>query len=180
MTETISRQQRRELLKLQAKEMFKSGVTPQPSQPAQSGTDLKDFLDSLKRDIQRAADYIRVVDNHIWMILETLDRKNLLSWKDVNETENLYIEKENKKKETIKELLAQDLTVAEALDAIKEDSSLPGYKKLNINPIKDLNLNPFEVAVILKEQNFDLTDEELVKLGANWGLNNQHFGFKKE
>ena len=36
------------------------------------------------------------------------------------------------------------------LDAIKESPDLPGYDKLEINPVKDLNLNPYEIALIFQ------------------------------
>ena len=114
------------------------------------------------------------------MLVETLDRKGILGWSDVNDTEGLYKEKANKKQEKVKLLLEQDLGILEALEAVKDNPDLPGYEKLEIDPIKDLNLNPYEVGIHLKEVNPDLSQEGYLELGKSWNITLKHFGFKQE
>jgi len=168
------------------RELKKQGKLPkQPNTPkAVSSPDTeyitKKDLQLLVQDMQKVLNYAKLVDNHVWMLVETLDIKGVLNWNDVNDTEALYGEKEKKKQTKIKNLLEQDLTVEEYLEIIKEEPDLPGYKKLAINPIKDLNLNPFEVGIFLKETNPDLSQEEYASLGKTWGMDLEHFGFKKD
>ena len=46
--------------------------------------------------------------------------------------------------------------------------------------MKDLNLNPFEVGIFLRESNPDLTQEQYMILGKPWNMTLEHFGFTKE
>jgi len=130
------------------------------------------------QDMQKVLNYAKLVDNHVWMIVETLDRKGILDWSDVNETEALYSQKEKKKQSRVKTLLEQDLTIPEYLEAIVDNPDLPGYEKLGIDPIKDLNLNPFELGIHLREKNPELTKEQYLDLGKSWNMKPDHFGFK--
>jgi len=153
---------------------------PTPTSNSKDEYVTKKELQLLVQDMQKVLNYAKLVDNHVWMLVETLDRKGILGWQDVNDTEGLYAKKEEKKQAKIKDLLEQDLTVDEALEVVKDDPDLPGYEKLGINPIKDLNLNPYEVGIYLKELNPDLTQEEYLELGKPWNMILEHFGFKKE
>jgi len=173
MTEQLSRQQRRQLMKEEAKKKYIA-----PTQEVQQKPQADQFQ-LIAQDLQRLLNYIKVVDNHVWAIVETMSIKGILNWNDVNETENLYLLREQKRKEKVKELLAEDMTVPEYLEAIKEDPNLPGYEKFNIHPMKDLNLNPYEVAAYLKELHPDLTEEEYINLKKEWNLNGENFGFRK-
>ena len=183
MTEQLSRQERRRLMKEEVKRQY---INPPPSQqqtqtqqPAQSSITSEQFQ-IIVQDLQKVFNYIKVVDNHVWMIVETLARKNVIQWAEVNETEQLYKLREEKRKIKVQELLAEDKTAYEYLEAIKEDPHLPGYEKMNINPIKDLNLNPFEVGAILKEQSPGLEEADYINLSKEWKLTGEHFGFRKE
>ena len=71
------------------------------------------------------------------------------------------------------------MSVEEYLKEIEEDQNLQGYEKLTINPVKDLNLNPFEVATVLREKYPSISDEEYLKIGKVWELTKEHFGIKE-
>jgi len=182
MSQSTSRQQRRKMerdLKKQGKVTKTTSVPSQPTNPDSEFVTKKD-MQRLVQDMQKVLNYSKLVDNHVWMLVETLDRKGILDWSDVNDTEGLYKEKENKKQEKVKQLLEQDLSIPEALEAVKDNPDLPGYEKLGINPIKDLNLNPYELGVYLREINPDLSQEEYLSLGKPWNMTLEHFGFKVE
>jgi len=152
----------------------------EPKAPADTDFITRKEMQLLVQDVQKVLNYSKLVDNHVWMLVETLDRKGILDWSDVNETEALYAQKETKKQDKVKVLLEQDLTLSECLEAVKDDPDLPGYEKLDINPIKDLNQNPYEIGVFLREANPDLTQEEYLALGKSWSMTLEHFGFKIE
>ena len=172
--EKLSRQQRKQLIKEEVKQKVNSNY--QPNDP-KSFVTIETF-NKLISDFQRVLSYAKLVDNHVWMIIETLSRKGIMNWNDVNDTEKLYLAKEELKTKKVKELLENPLTVKEYLNEIKEDPNLLGYEKLDINPVKDLNLNPFEVGAYLREENPTLTEEELLNKYSHWGLNiPDYFGF---
>jgi len=167
------------------RDLKKQGKLPQaPTSPTPPPADTdyitRKEMQLLVQDMQKVLNYSKLVDNHVWMLVETLDRKGILDWSDVNDTEALYGEKEKKKIEKVKILLEQDLTIPECLEAVKDDPDLPGYEKLGINPIKDLNLNPYEVGVYLREINPDMSQEEYLALGKPWSMTLEHFGFKAD
>ncbi len=173
----MTRQQRRQMIRKEAKKYIQPD-TPQTQEKSSFIT--PDQFQLIVQDLQRLLNYIKVVDNHVWAIVETMSMKGILKWEDVNQTENLYLIRDKNRKEKIKELLAEDKTVPEYLEAIKEDPNLPGYEKFNIHPIKDLNLNPYEIGAYLKELYPDLTEQEYIGLRKDWNLNGEHFGFKKQ
>lgn len=181
MSQSASRQQRRKMereLKKQGMPSNLPGPTPPTSPDSEFVT--KKEMQLLVQDMQKVLNYSKLVDNHVWMLVETLDRKGILNWSDVNDTEGLYKEKENKKQEKVKLLLEQDLSIPEALEAVKDNPDLPGYEKLAIDPIKDLNLNPYEVGIYLKEVNPDLSQAGYLELGKSWNMTLEHFGFRQE
>jgi len=176
MSEKMSRQQKRSLMREEAKKQFKSGkeITPEKSFVGMERFDL------LIQDVQRILNYTKTIDNHAYMLMETLNRLGVVKWGDLKETEKLFREREERKKDKVSDLLSRDLDVDEYLEEIKEEEDLPNYEKLKINPIKDLNLNPYEVGFALKEQHPNLTKEQYLVLGRVWDLREDHFGFKKE
>jgi len=179
MSQSVSRQQRRKMER-DLKKQGKLSDTHQAATPAgvpDSNNVTQQEMQHLVKDMQKVLNYTKIVDNHMWMLVETLDRKGILNWSDVNETEALYSQKEKTKQEKIKLLLEQDLSISEALEAIREDTELPGYKKYDINPIKDLNMNPYEVGVYLRDANPNLTQEQYLDLGKAWEMTLDHFGF---
>ena len=183
MSQSASRQQRRKMerdLKKQQNKLVKIPQDNLTATPSNLEYVTKKEIQLLVQDMQKVLNYAKLVDNHVWMLVETLDRKNILDWSDVHETEALYGQKEKKKQEKIKALLEQDLTLEECLEVVKEESDLPGYLKLDINPIKDLNVNPYELGAYYREIHPDLTQEEYLALGKIWNMNLEHFGFKKE
>ena len=179
MSQSVSRQQRRKM----ERDLKKQGKLPQapdkPTLPNSEHVSRKE-MQALVQDMQKVLNYSKLVDNHVWMIVETLDRKNILNWEDVNQTEALYRQKEEKKKNKVKILLEEDLSVPECLEAIIDDPELPGYEKLDINPIKDLNFNPYEIGMYLREIKPDLSQDEYLALGKKWSMTLEHFGFKAE
>lgn len=184
MSQSSSRQQRK-MMENNLKKHVNQVKLPLAPTPAATTNPNSEFvtrkeMQLLVQDMQKVLNYTKVVDNHVWMLVETLDRKGLLNWSDVNETEALYTEKESKKQDKIKILLEQDLSIPEYLEIIKDDPDLPGYEKLGINPIKDLNLNPYEVGSYLREMYPDMTQEEYLELGKTWSMTLEHFGFKSE
>ncbi len=181
MTQSFSRQQRRRMEREMVKANGKLAQLPNTQQPVQSNDYVtKKDLQLLVQDVQKVLNYAKLVDNHVWMLVETLDRKGLMNWSDVNDTEALYSLREKKKQEKIKNLLEQDLSLPEILESVKEKEDIPGYEKLDINPIKDLNVNPYELGVYLRDVNPDLSKEDYLSLGKSWGMTLEHFGFKKE
>lgn len=176
-----SRAQRRSAAKNTNLRQPKISQQPILNTPAGEGdlVNMKQF-NALVSDTRKLFEQIKLLDNHIWMMLETMQRKGVLGWSDVNETEALYLKRNQLKTEKVKELLQKELDTEEMLEEISEDPKLPGYEKLDINPIKDLNLNPYEVASCLKEANISFTAEQFLEMGKRWGLQNDHFGFKTE
>lgn len=136
-------------------------------------------LTTVVQDLQKVLNYARFVENKMWLLTETLARKEIIKLSDLTETEALYAKKEEIKKQRVKELLSLDRTVLEYLEDIKESSDLLGFQKLNIHPVKDLNLNPFEVAHTLKELHPNLPPEKYLEMGRKWDLTHENFGFKK-
>ena len=181
----MTRQERRQLLKMELKEKMKSGEQPaavptevQVGSPQQK-TEAQNPFTLLAQDIQKLGNYAKNLNNNMWLIVETLSRKGILDWQDVRDTEKLFTERDILRKEKIKRLISSDLSIEAIMEEIKEEGTI-SYETLNINPIKDLNLNPFEVGEYIREKNPDLKLEEYLKLGQKWGLQGEHFGFKKE
>lgn len=180
MTQSLSRQQRKQMMREAVKSGMKLQLPQAPTnpQPAQNFV-TEERLVTVIQDLQKILNYSRYIENRMWLLTETLVRKDLLKLSDISETESLYVKKEEIKKEKVKELLSQEKTVVEYLEAIKEDPNLLGYQKLGIHPVKDLNLNPFEVAHTLKELYPNLTQEKYLEIGKRWELTHENFGFKK-
>lgn len=171
----LTRQQRRQMAREDAKKKYAPAPTTGPGRPVTA-----EDLNNLAADLRRVLNYVKLVDNHVWMLVETLSRKGMLGWADVNETEQLYLKKEERKQQKVKELLEQGLSTLEYLDAIKEGSDVPGWERLDINPIRDLNLNPFEVAAVLREYHPEMAVEEIQAHYKVWGLTAEHFGIKQD
>lgn len=174
MTENLSRQQRRQMMR----DMARNSISPNASNP--SIPNVTEKFETVSRDLQKLLSYSRYLENKLALLTETLVRMDILPKSAISETEMLYMKKEEKKKDKIKELLAADKTIEEYLQEITEDPKLLGFEKLNIHPIKDLNLNPFEVAFVLKELNPGLSKESYLELGKKWDLTQESFGFKKD
>ena len=168
MTDTLSRQQRRQMLREELKKSFKN-----PELPKQEDKSIEEKYKLLVSDVTKLYDYIKALENQIKIVVDTLDRKGTMLWSDVNETERLYVQKEANKRERIKELLGKSYTTEEYL------TELETIKDLNINPIYDLNLNPYEITYYLTKKHPNLKEEQYLAMGRVWGLNSEHFGFKK-
>ena len=133
---------------------------------------------ALVSDAQKLYRQLQLLDKQVFLMMETLSRKGVFGLNDVRETENLFIERDKRRLSRIKELLVADLSPEELIDAIEEDADLPSYERLSINPVQDLNLNPFEVGSIIKERNESLGEEDLLKKASLWGLTPEHLGLK--
>lgn len=169
---SFARNQRRQL----EKESIRGISTPITQTTPTYVTEEK--LKSIIQDQQKILNFSRYVENKLTLLLETLIRKEVIISNDILDTEELYIKKEENKAIRVKELLSQEKTVQEYLEDIKEDPKLLGFQKLNIHPVKDLNLNPYEVGLTLKETNPNLSNEAYLELGRKWGLGIEHFGIK--
>ena len=170
--EELSRQARRALARQKAKEQF---------QMTDVGTPVnQETMETFRKHITVLNHGLKVLDNHMWLLIETLERGGYIKWEDLQETEKIYAELNRKKAEKVKELLAQDLSLSEMMAFIKEDQTKPKLERFNINPVKDLNSNPYEFAQFLMDENPGLAKEQYEKIGKSWGLSLEHFGFKKE
>jgi hypothetical protein len=178
----VSRQVRRKLERERLKQLKKAGQATQPQQlqPQPQAGPARDQVGLLMKEVEGLTKSIKLIDNHIWMLVETLSDKGILNWSDVNEMENKYMEREKQRRTKIQQLLSSDLPADALLSEIEEDPNLKNYEKLSINPTKELNLNPFEVAAYLKEMNPGLTEEQYLGLKKEWGLTPEHFGFKEK
>ncbi len=171
----MSRLQRRANEKQNKKELSKIKITAQSTPDASPPTE--DRTDQIVSDLTKVFNYSKNLDQKFTLLVETLSRLGICSWKDLVDTENLFRQKEVVKQLRIKELLKESHTPREYLSLIKEDPSLPGYQKLNIDPVKDLNLNPYEIAQIIRDDYPDKTIEEHLSLGQHlFKLTKAHFG----
>lgn len=181
MTQGLTRQQRKQL----AKEAVKKGMALggaynfSVENTKNTAQEVDSRFQAINQDLQKILNYARYLENRVWLLTETLARMEVLSLKDISGTEQLYVKKEETKRERVKELLSKEMTVLEYLTEIKENPDLLGYQKLNIHPIKDLNLNPFEVASTIKEIYPDLPEEKYLEIGKRWDLQAEHFGIRK-
>lgn len=171
---SVSRQQRRQMERDMQKK--NSVNTQQDSKDTEYIT--KKEIQLLVQDVQKILNYVRIVDSRVNMLVETLDRRGIINWGDISRTEALYTLKEKKRQEEIKRILSLDIPIKEILDIIKEIPEKLGYEKLEIDPIKDLNLNPYELGAYLREINPELSQEGLMLLGKKWGMTPENFGFK--
>lgn len=171
----MNRQQRRQLPKAALPKQILQNPNQTKSEEYASITQLSTIV----KDLQTVFNHSKSVNNNVWFLIDTLARKGLITWDDYHETENLYKQREEKKQIRVKELLEQDLSIEEALQAVEETKFLLGYERLNIHPVKDLNINPNELAFYIKSTNPDKTKEEYLELGRKWQLTDVHFGFRK-
>lgn len=173
MSIPMNRQQRRQMAKVPMQQQMVSV----PNKSVEYAT--KTQISTIITDLQTVFNHSKSVNTNVWFLIDTLARKGLITWEDYHETEVLYKQREDKKQLKIKELLEQDLSIEEALQAIAETKNLLGYERLNIHPVKDLNINPNELAFHIKITNPDKTKEEYLELGRKWQLTDVHFGFRK-
>lgn len=141
---------------------------------------LEDKLNTLNADLSKIVKYNQNLELKINIIMETLLRKNIFIFNDLIETENFYLNKPKEKIKKIKEIFQKELTLKELLLAIKEEPSTPGYRKFSIDPVLDLNVNPYELAQLLRDENPDKTNEEVFSIGNKlYNLKKSHFGLEE-
>jgi hypothetical protein len=109
-------------------------------------------------------------------LIETFIRKEELSYQDLRDTQSLYSLKEARKEQRIKELLSYDLSIDELFSEIRENPDTPGYDRLGINLVKDLNVNPYELAQYIRDRNKGAASEDILKYAKQFGLSEAHFG----
>lgn len=177
-----NRHQRRALEKQRKKELKKikkaSGNTLVSSpEVKQENSDQK--IQTIIQDINKVYRYAKNVENKLNLMMETMQRLNLCGWDDIKHTEELYRIKEVTKQKKVKELLEKDHTLVEYIKAIQELEDIPNYEKLKINLVKDLNINPFEIAQYVKDENPEKNVEQQYILGVTFGLTKEHFGLKQ-
>ncbi len=143
-------------------------------------SDLEKKFSTAVSDLNNILKYTKSIEFKFNILLETVISKNVINFEDLKNTERNFLQKPNVKLEAIKKILKQDLTLEETLLAIKEDSSIPNYKRLNIDPINDLNINPFEIAQLIRDKNPSATPEEHFNLGSKlYNLKKVHFGLEE-
>jgi len=169
----VNRNQRR----LQEKQNKKSTSVENTSLSSLSS--LEEKLNNINSDLSKIVKYNQNLEFKINVIMETLLRKNILIFDELRETENFYINKPKEKFKKIKELFQKELTLKEILLAIKEDPYSPGYLKFNIDPVLDLNVNPYELAQFLRDEYPDKSNEEVFDIGNKlYNLKKSHFGIE--
>lgn len=168
----MNRQQRRKMMRDASKRQDPiEEPTPRITQ---------DNITRLLGEIQKSVDYTGALDNHVALLIETLVRKNILTQRDILETRELFQLRDRKRQDKIKEILSKDLTDVEILSEIEEDPNLPNYEKLYIDPIKDLNLNPYAVGLILRDKYSHLPINDILAIGRKWNLTEEHLHLKAQ
>jgi len=183
---SLSRQIRRAQFKKQLKELENQHkAIPQitePTLPIQSNEKVQQYINQigiLVKEVENITRSIKVLDNHLYMTIEALSEKGLLSWEDVHTVEKRFLKREDIRREKIQELLKTNKSITQILEEIQDPPNAKKYEMLNINPIKDLNLNPFEVAEAIMLKHPNLTDDDYLKMGKRWDIVSQHFGIEK-
>lgn len=143
-------------------------------------SELEKKFETIVLDLNNIVKYTKNIEFKFNILLETLFSKSAISIDDIKNTEKMFLKKPTIKLEAIKKILKQDLTLEETLIAIKEDNSIPNYRKLNIDPVLDLNINPFEIAQLIRDKNPKATPEEHYVLGSKlYNLKKYHFGLEE-
>lgn len=138
--------------------------------------ELKNQIINLAKDVKSIFDYTKSLEFKLSLITESLVRTGVMSFEDIKETQFLYSKKEENKNSKIKELLSQDLEISDILEIITDTPETPGYLRLNIDPVKDLNVNPYELAQFLRDSAEGVSLDEVIKYSKRYGLNESHFG----
>jgi hypothetical protein len=142
--------------------------------------ELEKKFETIVLDLNSILKYTKNIEFKFNILLETMFSKNLISLEDIKNTEKVFLQKPAIKLEAIKKILKQELTLEETLLAIKEDAGLPNYKRLNIDPVLDLNINPFEIAQLIRDKNPSSSPEEHYNLGSKlYNLKKYHFGLEE-
>jgi hypothetical protein len=168
-----TRRKKRDQKNRKRKEATSKGPTPPKASPQQN-QDLSVLLKKVQEFTQKFSQSLGVVykelNGSMSLLLETMYRSGIIKDEDIENTKQARLKREERRKEAIKKLLESDLDTEEKLhhlsDLEKED--VPVYDRLIINPIKDLNLDPYEVFEVLKEDKMSL--QEMANLGQKWGI----------
>jgi hypothetical protein len=147
-----------------------------PSNPKPNNDENNQKILNLAKDLKTVFDYAKSLEFKLSLITETLVKIGIISFEDIKETQFLYSKKEENKQIKIKQLLSQDLDIEELLNIVTDTPETPGYRRLGIDPIKDLNVNPYELAEFLKRTLTNLPPDEIVNYSRRYGLNESHFG----
>jgi hypothetical protein len=104
---------------------------------------IEDFR-NIQSQLVKMVEFNKSLFKSVQIVRETLERKGFLTIDDIKDTENLYrVNIENRDKK-IKEVLSSDMTDDEKIEMCLQDAETykPGYEKLNLNPVRDLNVAP--------------------------------------
>ncbi|MDB4330184.1 hypothetical protein N9948_00455 [bacterium] len=158
---------------------FTPPLKPQTPSTSPQPSPLDQKLNAVNKDLNTIFNHSKSVDDKFNLLINTMERLGFLSREDLKETELVYAMKEQTKLGKIKNLLQSDLTLRESLEAIKESPDLPQYQRLAIDPVRDLNLNPYEIVQLLRDDFPSQSKEELYELGSKeYKLSKMHFGIK--
>lgn len=140
----MSRQQRR-AAERQARKMginpAQLGVNPQAGAPLQT---IVDDMRNIQKQLVKMIEFNKTMFRSIQIFRETLERKGFLTVDDIKETENLYKQNMDMRDEKIKELLSSSMSDEEKIEFCLKDAEgyKPGYERLNLSPVRDLNVAP--------------------------------------
>lgn len=172
---TTERQKQKKLEKKKQKRKDKpsNNSVGQPT----SGVTADAVLQKLQDFSQKVSTFATTINKEfngsISLLLETMYRQGILTETDIEATKQARQAREVRRQEKIKEMLESELDTEEKLQEISrlENEDIPVYDKLIINPVKELNLDPYEVFEILKDE--DKTLQEMANLGTKWAIHKE-------
>lgn len=137
-------------------------------------------INALNSEIQKLLYAYKRIEGKYTLLMDTLCRLNICSIQDLRETENLYLKRDIDKKNKIKSILEKELELEDYIDLVKEADDLPEYLKYRIDLIKDLNVNPYELAHYFKRKHPDKTPEDVYNMYyLRYNFKKEHFSITK-
>lgn len=168
MTQSMSRQQRRAM----ERAALKSGSRPQAPQSQLQGH-MKELIEDLQRmneQIVRVVEFNKRLFQSLQILREACERKGVIVPSDIAEVEELYRQSFSKRQVVMKEVLSSSKSDQEKIELCLEEITTykPGYDKMNLNPVRDLNVSPAVVNDYLIENGF--TGEQYKRYAIQLGV----------
>ena len=137
--------------------MQRHGKAPTPA----PGIDrVLEDLQSIHEQIVKVTDFQRSLYSSFQLMRETLERKGVISIADWKGTEDLYRAQKTLRDSKIKEILSSSMTDFDKVDVCMKEilEYKHGYEKLNLNPVRDLNVPPPVVNEYLMTKHYQRQD----------------------
>lgn len=154
MTQQISRQQRRAM----ERAAMKTGAKPTPAASQLQGQlgEIVSELQNMQTHIVRIVEFNKQMFRSLQILRETVERKGLIVPSDISEVEELYRRSFDKRQTAIKGTLSSDKSDQDKIEMCLEEVTTykPGYEKLQISPVRDLNVSPAVVNDYLIENGY--------------------------